>query len=103
MRFQPKVRRELILIAAVRLARKPGGWVSLTVRSIAKEARCSIGLVPNYFGSMDALRDTVMSTAIKYEYLDLIAQGIAHGDKQAVSLSPVLKHKAIGCLMDLGE
>lgn len=102
-KFKPKVRRTMILVAAVRVARKPGGWNSLTRSSIAVEAQCTGGLVTLHFGTMDELRDAVMQTAIRYEYLDLIAQGIASGHPLCVKLSPVLKHKAIGCLIDLGE
>jgi AcrR family transcriptional regulator len=102
-RFKPKVRRELILIAALRVARKPGGWNNLTRAAIAKEAHCADGLISRYLGSMDSVRRAIMKAAIKYEYLDLIAQGVASGDKYALALSPVLKHKAIGVLMDLGD
>ncbi len=93
----------MILIAALRIARKPGGWSGMTRASIAKEAHCAEGLVSRYLGSMDAVRRAVMKAAIKYEYLDLIAQGLASGDKYAQSISPVLQHKAIAVLMKLGE
>jgi AcrR family transcriptional regulator len=102
-RFHPKVRREMILIAALRVARRPGGWGSMTRASIAKEAHCAEGLISRYLGSMDSVRRHIMKAAIKYEYLDLITQGLASGDKYALGVSPVLKHKAIGLLMLLGE
>jgi len=99
----PKVRKECILIAAIRVARKPGGWSTLTRAQIASEAQCSDGLVSRALGDMADVRRAVMRAAIKYEYLDLIAQGIASGYKPALTLSPVLKHRAIACLVNLGE
>ena len=102
-RFKPRVRREMILIAALRVARRPGGWSSMTRAKIAKDAHCAEGLVSVYLGSMDSVRRHVMKAAIKYEYLDLIAQGLATGDKYALGLSPVLQHKALSSLMKLGE
>ena len=100
-RFKPRVRREMILIAALRVARRPGGWSTMTRERIAKEAHCSEGLVSVYLGSMDSVRRHVMKAAIKYEYFDLIAQGLATGDKYAQALSPVLQHKALSSLMSL--
>jgi AcrR family transcriptional regulator len=100
-RFKPTVRKEMILIAALRVARLPGGWSGMTRASIAKESHCAEGLVSRYLGSMDSVRRQVMKAAIKYEYLDLIAQGIATGDKYALGVSPILQHKAISSLMKL--
>ena len=99
-RLKPRARAEVILIAAMRLARRPGGWAALTRARIATEARCADSLVSQRLGSMDVLRRTLMKTAIKHEYFDLIAQGLAAGDPSARALSPILKHKAVATLVD---
>ena len=99
-RLKPSARREVILIAAMRLARRPGGWASLTRARIATEARCTDSLVSLRLGSMDVVRRTLMKTAIKYEYFDLIAQGLAAGDPSVRALSPILKHKAVATMVD---
>ena len=98
-RLQPKARKATILIAAIRLARRPGGLSSLTRASIAKEARCTEGLVSHYLSDMTTVRAIIMKDAIKHEYLDLIAQGIALNDKHTRNISPVLKHRALNHLM----
>jgi AcrR family transcriptional regulator len=99
-RLKPQARAEVILIAAMRIARRPGGWASLTRARIASEARCADSLVTLRLGSMDAIRQTLMKRAIKHEYFDLIAQGLAAGDPSARALSPILKHKAVATMVD---
>ena len=99
-RLKPQARAEVILIAAMRIARRPGGWASLTRARIATEARCADSLVTLRLGSMDAIRRTLMKRAIKHEYFDLIAQGLAAGDPSARALSPILKHKAVATMVD---
>jgi AcrR family transcriptional regulator len=98
VRLQPKARRATILIAAIRLARRPGQYVKLTRAKIAKEAQCTEGLVSHYLGEMDNIRSVIMREAIKHEYLDLIAQGIAANDKNTRGISPLLKHRALSTL-----
>lgn len=98
-KFSKKVRRELLIIEATKLARQAGGWNSLTHNKIAEAAKCSRPLVCARLGSIDEIRTLIMKAAIRYEYLDLIAQGIAAGFPACLKLSPVLKHKAINCLM----
>ena len=99
-RQKPQARAEVILIAAMRIARRHGGWACLTRARIATEARCSDGLVSQRLGSMDVVRRTLMKMAIKHEYFDLIAQGLAAGDPSARALSPILKHKAAATMVD---
>ena len=99
-RLKPQARAEVILIAAMRIARRPGGWASLTRARIATEARCADSLVTLRLGSMDVIRRTLMKRAIKHEYFDLIAQGLAAGDPSARALSPILKHKAVATMVD---
>jgi hypothetical protein len=99
-KLKPKIRKQLIIDAAMRVARRPGGWSSLTRNSIAVEADCCDALISRYLGSMKDVRRVVMHLAIKTEQLDLIAQGIACGYPACLSLSPRLRYKA---LVDLGE
>jgi hypothetical protein len=98
-KFDLEVRRELIVIAAVGLARRPGGWQSLTRMAIAEASQCSPALVSRSVGDMDTVRAVVMRQAIRYHYLDLIAQGIASDYPACRKLSPILKHKAIALLV----
>jgi AcrR family transcriptional regulator len=98
-KFDLKVRRELIIIAATGLARKPNGWQSLTRTAIAEASQCSPALVSRSVGDMDAVRAVVMKQAIRYQYLDLIAQGIAANYPACRNLSPILKHRAIALLV----
>ena len=98
-KFSNNVRRELIIIAATALARKPGGWVALTRTSIAEASQCSPALVSRALGDMDDVRAIVMRQAIRYQYLDLIAQGIASDYPACRKLSPILKHKAVALLV----
>lgn len=102
-RYAPKVRKQLILVAALTVARRPGGFQNMTRAAIAKEAHCADGLVSKYLGSMDAVRRSILRAAVKYEYLDLIAQGIASGDRYALALDPILKHKAFSVLLTSGD
>lgn len=92
--LSPKVRRELILVAALKVASVPGGWNTLTLVKVAKEAHCTHGLICHYFGSMAALRRKLVRTAIKQENFDVLVQAIAAGDPETKRMRPLLKQKA---------
>ena len=96
-RLDPKIRGKLILMAGLRAARR-SGWGSLTREKIAREAGCSDALVSAYLGSMLKARRRIMRAAIEFKYLDLIAQGIVHGDPLCARISPILKHEALSSL-----
>lgn len=71
-------RRAAILAAAKRV-----GWSSLTREAVADAAGVSPGLVSYYFGSMDELRDEMMSAAVADSDVAVIAAGIAAGHPAA--------------------
>lgn len=97
-RINPELRRVEILEAALKLATRKGGWVSLTRSAIAAEAQCSEGLVSVYFGTSVQIKRAVMREAVRTENLQVLAQGIVVGDKQAAKINPTLKLKAIESL-----
>jgi len=103
MKSKSRERRGLILASALRLARRPGGWNSLTRAAVAHEAKCSNGIVSFHFGSMEGLRKEVMRTAIKFEFFDLIGQGLASGDRYALAVSPRVKAASINCFFAATE
>lgn len=82
-RYHPKVRRELILQAAIAIASRPGGWIHLTRQDIAFEAQCSQALVSRYLGNMPSARKAIMKVAIKNEIVSIITQSIASHDGYA--------------------
>jgi hypothetical protein len=94
-RLLPNARKGEILASAIRLARQPGGWNSITRAAVSHEAKCSEGIVSFHFGSMQGLRKEVMKTAIKFEFFDVIGQGIASGDRYALATSARIKAQAI--------
>lgn len=79
-RFKPAIRRDLILKAAVDLARKPGGWGKLTRENIATAADCSDGLVSRYLGDMPNARRRIMKVAIKDNITEIIVQSVVAHD-----------------------
>ena len=97
-RLHPDDRKEQILIAALKVAGRPGGWAKLTRDAVAKEAGCAEGLPSKYFGTMVAFRRAIMRAAIQDWNLSVIAQGLAAGDKVAVKAEEALKRKALDTL-----
>lgn len=100
-RYSPDIRRELVLRAAIEVARKPGGWAKLTRQLIADAAECSEGLVSRYLGDMPNARKSIMKVAIKDEILEIIIQSVASHDGYAVKkwLPAALKQRAIASLL----
>lgn len=97
-RYQPSIRRDLILKAALIAASRPGGWSKLTRQAIAKKARCSEALVSRYLGDMPSARKAIMKEAIHQERVEIISQSIAAHDGYA--LPRKLKNKAIVHLLN---
>lgn len=96
-RLEPKERREQILKAAVDLARDKG-YHNLTRDGVAVVAGVSFGLVTRYFGTIDTLKQKVMSAAITLEVPEIIAHGLASGDPIARSAPVALKEKAVALI-----
>jgi len=92
-RANPELRRDQILKVAVELSIKQG-YQHIRRDGIAEVAGVSEGLVTNYFNTMTQLRRDIIRVAIKKEIPEIIAQGLANGDKHARKASPELKEKA---------
>ena len=97
-RLKPDDRKQQILDAALKVARRPGGWSKLTRDAVAREAGCAEGLPSKYFGTMTAFRRAIMRAAIASSCLPIVAQGLAAGDKCAQKASPTLKAQALATL-----
>ncbi len=54
-----------------------------------------MGLVSKYFGTMKQLKREIIRAAIKQEIPEIIAQGLANGDKRAAKAPQQLKERAI--------
>lgn len=92
-RAQPSVRRDHILSVAVDLSRR-NGYKNVTRDEVAAGAGVSTGLVSKYFGTMVNLHRDIMRAAIRDEVVEVIAQGLASGDKHAKKAPDRLKLKA---------
>ena len=93
-KLTPQVRCELIITAALQLASKPGGWNTLTLVGIAKQAHCTHGLVLHHFGSIASLRRALVKAAIKQENFDVLTQALVANDPEANRMKPLLRQKA---------
>jgi len=77
-RLDPTDRRQLILNAAVSLAKKDHfEW--LTRSAVAAAAGVSPGLVSNYFAPFVELKREVLREAVRTENLVILAQGMGAG------------------------
>jgi len=99
MRLDPKDRKKQILDAAFIVASRKDGWSKLTREAVAKEAGCTDALVNRYFGTMKNFKRTLMRLAIRNEYLAIVAQGVAIGDKYANAAPIQLRAKALTSLL----
>ena len=96
-RMDPDDRRDLILDAAVDLA-KERGFLNIRRDEIAIKAGVSMGLVTRYFGTMVKLKRDVMRMAIRDEVLSILAQGIAIKDVHALKAPNDLQQRAVASL-----
>jgi AcrR family transcriptional regulator len=96
-RLAPDVRSGQILDAAIKLA-KSKGFGALTRDGIADAAGVSTGLVSNYFGNMDAMKNEVMKVAVRDEILPVIAAGIVAGNRIAKRAPEALRKRAVHSL-----
>lgn len=72
--MRPEERKAQILAAGLKLAVQ-FGYMNLTDRDLAREARCSKSLVLHYFGSILTVRREILLEAIRAENLAVIRQG----------------------------
>jgi len=98
MRLKPQDRKNEILTAAIKVAGQPGGWSTLTRDAVAKEARCAVGLVSRYFGTMVCFKRAIMRKAVTDRDLAIIAQGLATRDPSACKADGELKALALATL-----
>lgn len=75
-RLDPKVRKQEILTAAVKLAKRIG-YNSIERDAVADLAKVSPPLVSKYFNTMSNLRTEVMREAVRLEIPEIVAQGLA--------------------------
>lgn len=93
-RTSPELRYSHILGVAVERARETG-WNHLTRAVVAEAAGVSEALVSHYFGTMDELRVTIMEAAISGRVVEIVAQGLAAGNKVARSAPDDVKAEAL--------
>ena len=93
-RLQPEDRKQEILQAALDEACAVG-YSNIKREDVARRAACAEGLVSRYFNTMPQLKRAVMRAAVKAEVLQVIAQGIAANDNQAMKAPAHLRSKAL--------
>lgn len=86
--------KEHILEVAYNMAQRDG-FGTLTRDGIAVEAGVAMGSVNHHWVKMSALREAVMTKAVEDTNLELIAQGIALGDKIANAAPRDIRVKAV--------
>ena len=99
LRLDPKFRKELIILAALRVAEQPGGWANLTRDMVAAEAGCAAGTVSLHFNTMKQFRRAVMRAAIAKKNLNVLGQGLAMRDECALKADKPLREAAIRAAM----
>lgn len=87
-------RNRAVLEAAVRMAGL-SGYRNFTREQVAREAGVAVGSVNNAFGTMDALRDAVMATAVDRCLGPIVLQGIADRHPAALSAPQDVKDAAL--------
>src|ERR1700722_4989526 len=92
--MKPRIRKQWILVAALDIAGRPGGWSELTAVGIAREAKCTPGLVFHYLGSIACINREVVKAAIKQELFDILIQALIANHPEAARMKPLLKQKA---------
>ena len=88
---------QTILAAALQEA-ETCGYEKVTRSGVAKRANVAEGLVNVYFGTMDALRDKIVQTAIETENLTVIAQALGRRHLFVTGMEPGLKLRALATL-----
>lgn len=91
-------RTRAVLDAAIALAERTG-MQAVTRPRVAAESGLSVGTVSNAFGTMDALRDAVLSAAVERELVAIVAQGLAARHPIALNAPPALRQRALETLV----
>jgi len=80
-RMTPDDRKEQIIVAALKLAKKHG-YASITREQIAEEAGISKALITRYFDFAELI-DAVIARGIAERNVKLVSEALAHGNKAA--------------------
>lgn len=99
-RLSKDVRKDHILRVALKLA-KEYGYTSVTRNVLSERAGVSAGLVTHYFSSMVQLKRALMRAAVEHEIPEIVAQGLAMGDKNAQKAPAELKALAATVLVNM--
>lgn len=100
-RVEPRARKAEIVLAAIELARRHG-YTGITRELIAERAGCSVRLINYYFTTIAELRGIVMAEAVKQVIVEIIAQGLALRDPQAIDVPQPVKMRAVAYIMGSG-
>ena len=92
LKLSGEARKKLILEAAITFATREG-WQYLTRDLIAVEAGCSTGLV-SFYWSTPKLRKAVMRQGVRRGILEIIADGLAFNDADALKAPQHLQEQA---------
>ncbi len=95
-RKDPKDRQEMILQAAINVAKREG-LSKLKRETVAQEANVSCGLVNRYFNTMPQLHRAVIRAAIHAEFpiLEIVAEALVQRDPQAMKAPQHIKDSAL--------
>lgn len=91
-REKPEARNAMIIEAALRVAARDGAQ-GLIRDNIAEEAGISSSLLHRYYGSMDILRETVITAAFKTENTDVLYKSLSIEDFKRLNDNPALTEK----------
>jgi AcrR family transcriptional regulator len=97
-RMAPLDRKQLIMDAAIQLARRQG-YQNVKRADIADIAGVSNALVSKYFATMPQLKRAIMRHAVTIEDHVVVMQGLACGDPQARKASQECKARAADMLV----
>ena len=87
-------RNRAVLDAALRLAERRG-YRAITRQQVAEEAGVAVGSVNNAYGTMDGLRDAVISAAVARHVFKVVAQGLIDQHPAALNAPEELRAAAL--------
>lgn len=90
--------KEHVLEVAYTMAQRDG-FLTLSRQNIARESGVATGSVSHYWGTMQTLRDAVMTRAIEENDVEIIVAGIAAGNEVVKSAPKELRLKALASMM----
>lgn len=88
-----KERHDTILAAAIAIAERDG-WGAITRDGVAKAAGVADGSVNHAFGTVEGLRDAVMTAAVERRIVSIVATGLVAGHSAARDAPDDLKREA---------